>query len=165
MNDNQNPTADQPLVTHADLDAITSIERDYLGDDGPEDVMDLVHRLRAAAEADKPALPEGWVLSDIPGGSQRVLWHADGRLYLRTDCIGLVAHVDDYQEPPIPLTTAASLAPEGWHVDEDGEGRSTVWDANFDVVHPRRHQALTDPVFDVLAALVSAAQAERGETK
>lgn len=59
QDDNQKPTADQPLVTHEDLQAIEVLERKCADLNYHGRGADLLRRLRRAAEADKPALPEG----------------------------------------------------------------------------------------------------------
>ena len=50
-------------------------------------------------------------------------------------------------------------------MDEDGEGRPTVWDANDEPIVGKARNGNPSPVFDVLAALVAAAQAERGKSR
>ena len=159
-------TADQPLVTHADLGVLQHL-RIATGpdfeDEGDDRVSTLLDRLIAHAEADKPALPEGWVQVFNEHGHRETRWHyGEGRLGFSPER-GSVATTRDYSTVT-PLVTAASLVPEGWHVDEDGDGRPTVWDADDDPLLRRRwHES--DPAFDVLAALVTAAQAERGESR
>ena len=69
------------LVTHDDLDAIKVIERECANPTCSGEAADLLRRLRAAAEADAPPLPEGWVVHTNGLGTQRVYWHKDGVLY------------------------------------------------------------------------------------
>lgn len=163
--------ADQPLVTHADLKTLRQMQdksqshREWSM--GEIDAVDrLLDRLIREAEADKPALPEGWVLYSDGVMGMRVLWHFEGALYVRRDLsdrwqsdASLIAH------NLTPLATAASLVPEGWHVDEDGDGRPTVWDGDDEPIVGKAKNGNPSPVFDVLAAFVSAAQAERGESR
>lgn len=160
-------TADQPLVTHADLGRVAIIEQIMRRNGGagisPEawaEATLFVSHLRKAAEKDAPELPEGWVLVD---GLPR--WHdGKGGISFRPES---AAHlkVDDLDRDRLtPLATFSSVIPEGWHVDEDGEGRPTIWDADDRVILPRIQKSSTDPLFDVLAEAVRAAQAERGET-
>lgn len=162
------PTADQPLVTHEDLSALRKV-RDYLpskvtGDFETDAAVALVDSFIQAAEADKPALPEGWVLYADGIEGERVLWHHEGALYIDSD------RAECWQPfvPPgslTPLVTAASLAPEGWHVGEDVDGRPTIRDADERLLLSRTKNGDPSPIFDVLATLVSAAQAERGESR
>lgn len=67
-----------PIVTHADLERLRIIRHCL---DLPENVALLLERLIAAAEADAPPLPEGWVLYNTPLG-RRALWHEGGVLYI-----------------------------------------------------------------------------------
>ena len=68
-----------PVVTYADLMALHDLRATY--NPTPGDAIDkLLDRLIAAAEADRPPLPEGWVLHTTPAGSRAVFWHRDGYL-------------------------------------------------------------------------------------
>ena len=66
-----------PIVTHEDLDAIVALVNSPvlrgLDESTGESVLDLLRRLRAAAEADRPPLPEGWYLWDA-GGARSVVY-------------------------------------------------------------------------------------------
>lgn len=77
-----------PVVTYEDLAALREL-RDDLDRKGAlptGTALPLLDRLIAAAEADQPPLPEGWVLlTHHDGSSLRVLWHHDGDLYLNDD--------------------------------------------------------------------------------
>ena len=77
------------IVTHEDLSALrgireaaTSRDTYYPGDATSKfNPIALLDRLIAAAEADQPPLPEGWVLLDGDDGSKYPYWHEDNRLY------------------------------------------------------------------------------------
>lgn len=71
----------EKIVTHEDLDAIAMIERKCGNLPIEGRASDILRRLRAAAEADAPPLPEGWVLSVDNTGTHRVYWHEGGNLY------------------------------------------------------------------------------------
>ena len=47
----------------------------------PGDVRDMLDDLIAAAQADQPPLPEGWVVLDGSDGGQYAYWHKGNRLY------------------------------------------------------------------------------------
>lgn len=71
------------IVTHADLGDLLDL-RSHCADfdsDEAERKVEMLDRLIAAAEADAPPLPEGWVLHTTPAGSRAVFWHRDGYLY------------------------------------------------------------------------------------
>lgn len=147
------------IITHEDLEAL-ELMRDWA--EGYVPVEQIVARLIAAAEADKPALPEGWVLLNN-SGKHRVLWH-DGTGYLRAEQGGGAwSHIDECVGDLTPLATAASIAPEGVWVDADGAvlGEPAIIDGDDLILLRRRHGAIA---FDVLAALITAAQAERGQS-
>ena len=162
------PGADHPLVTHADLPSLTQMRGETPMDSTSERAR-LLDRLIQAAEADKPALPEGWVLLS-KNGSQFPYYYRDGLVYAAWPSNGhrIYALGDgDFQRDRLtPLVTAASLVPEGWHVDEDGERCLTLWSDRGDspAARLRRGTMAYPHVFDVLAAVVTAAQAERGES-
>ena len=89
------------IVTHEDLSALRGIREaatsltTYYPDDATAKLtpLALLDRLIAAAEADQPPLPEGWVLLRDHNGSHRALWHNDGVLFDRddsTDCRAIV---------------------------------------------------------------------------
>lgn len=42
--------------------------------------LDVVREFIAAAEADQPPLPEGWVVLELGGGTSRAYYHCDGHL-------------------------------------------------------------------------------------
>ena len=73
-------------VTYADLDAIAVIERECSALSCEGQAIELLRRLRAAAEADRPPLPEGWVVYDDGIQGARVYWHQDGDLYHSRSC-------------------------------------------------------------------------------
>ena len=76
------------IVTHADLDAIKVIERECASIPCSGEAADLLRRLRAAAEADQPPLPEGWVLlEDANGRGQIPYWHESGWLFSQRDSV------------------------------------------------------------------------------
>ena len=105
---------DKP-VTHEDLSVLRGL-RDRLT---PEDdyERDLLDRLIAAAEADAPPLPEGWVLLRFADGAQRVLWHHNGLLSvvyptrrpLSTDYFGTVEGRRERLTPLRPTVTEADV--------------------------------------------------------
>ena len=68
------------IVTHEDLPMLRGVRNRLSTAPGSE--RDLLDRLIAAAEADEPPLPEGWVVLTTPStGSKRILFHhPDGSL-------------------------------------------------------------------------------------
>ena len=76
------------LVTHADANTIEDARR-WISNvpvgqkavSGKARVLDLLDRLRVAAEADQPPLPEGWVLLEGEDGGLYPYWHMADRLY------------------------------------------------------------------------------------
>lgn len=60
------------------------------------------------------------------------------------------------------IPTAAALVPESWHIDEEATGSLTIWEEDE---RPLLFRLDAPEAFDVLAALIHAAQAERGETR
>lgn len=70
------------IVTHADLPTLQMM-RNCTGD-GAESAV-LLDRLIAAAEADAPPLPKGWVVYTDGDGGERVFWHRDGVLHFGRD--------------------------------------------------------------------------------
>lgn len=116
------------IVTRDDLPVLRDLRR--AGHDGEPEAA-LLDRLIAAAEADQPPLPEGWVLLRLADNSQRVLWHHDGRLsVLRTqtglwgDWFGDAEAKRDRLTPLRPTVTEADVervASERWReVDSPG---------------------------------------------
>src|SRR5699024_9219915 len=87
-----------------------------------KDEQRLLDRLIAAAEADAPPLPEGWVLLDTTKG-RRALWHEDGDLY-EHDMLGggvwaKVAEVDRRLLTPLrPTVTEADVEALARHLRE-----------------------------------------------
>lgn len=157
MNDNQNPSSDQPLVTHADrrdlLDLRATVE-DFDSDEAARKVA-LLDRLISAAEADKPALPEGWVLIR----DRVVHWHQDGCLYNNPISRFMTYNEVDVRDlikkdALIPLATAASLVPENMRVDERGY-----------IVYKTGGTVSTADLKAVVTDLLNAAEAERGESR
>ena len=73
---------------------------------------ELLDRLIAAAEADRPPLPEGWVLLRDHNGSHRALWHNDGVLFDRDDSTGCRAVVGSRVAPHDRLTPLRPPATE-----------------------------------------------------
>ena len=130
------------IVTHADLpviDTLASLRPSMFRDeDAYQAVSEFLARARAAAEADAPPLPEGWVLLNTTKG-RRALWHEDGDLY-EHDMLGggvwiKVAEVDRNRLTPLRptvteadveraaevgrqkfLSNATPAGPEGWVV-------------------------------------------------
>ena len=68
------------IVTHEDLPMLRKCRAACEDADGP--VALLFDRLIAAAEADRPPLPEGWVVYDTGNDGQTVYWHEAGRLFV-----------------------------------------------------------------------------------
>ena len=105
------------IVTHADLpviDTLASLRPSMFRDeDAYQAVSEFLARARAAAEADAPPLPEGWVLLNTTKG-RRALWHEDGDLY-EHDMLGggvwiKVAEVDRNRLTPLrPTVTEADV--------------------------------------------------------
>lgn len=151
-------STDDKIVTHEDLEDLRTLRQRAAGHGGAERIAD---RLIAAVEADKPALPEGWVLLNN-SGKHRVLWH-DGTGYLRAEQGGGAwSHIDECVGELTPLATAASLIPEHWTLDRKPglHGDPVIWAEN-DVV--LRKSLGYEAAFEALAGLVLAAQAERGQ--
>ena len=100
------------IVTHEDLSALRGIREaatspdTYYPDDATAKLtpLALLDRLIAAAEADQPPLPEGWVLLRDHNGSHRALWHNDGVLFDRDDSTGCRAVVGSRVAPHDRLT-------------------------------------------------------------
>lgn len=96
-------------------DRLPALRRMLDGSIIPAD-MDVVREFIAAAEADRPPLPEGWVLVEADGQSFPY-WHDDGHLYqgVTTDGAGtrhhdLCASYDrDHLTPLRPTVTAEDV--------------------------------------------------------
>ena len=76
-------------VTYEDLDAIAVIERECSALSCEGQAIELLRRLRAAAEADRPPLPEGWVLLRLEDEEYTALWHQDGMLWTTSSAMTL----------------------------------------------------------------------------
>ena len=98
------------LVTHDDLDTLRHIRAytiNSLGERG-----ELLDRLIAAAEADQPPLPEGWVLATFSDSGRQALYHRDGGFFIRDDetlPIPLTAEERDRLTPLRPTITAEDV--------------------------------------------------------
>ena len=66
------------IITHEDLDLLREMREQ--ADYGRIHQAPLLDRLIAAAEADAPPLPEGWVVYTYTDGAQSVFWHSAGEL-------------------------------------------------------------------------------------
>src|SRR5690606_39638419 len=77
------------VVTRQDLAILRRIRKE--GDRSPE-ADALLDRLIAAAEADAPPLPEGWVLHS-EGGHRHPYYHERGHIYASADVDGGCLHV------------------------------------------------------------------------
>lgn len=72
------------IVTHEDLPSLLQMRQEIPMDPTSQRAQ-ILDRLIAAAEADQPPLPEGWVLLRLADGTHRALWHEGGCLYLGPD--------------------------------------------------------------------------------
>lgn len=96
------------IVTHADLDAITVLDRvrprEYVSEDEYQVVAELLARLRAAAEADQPPLPEGWYSWRTDSNGNVHVWHdGNDRLWLYDSCKELFGYVTQHRDRLSPL--------------------------------------------------------------
>ncbi|MFK5691320.1 hypothetical protein ACI3EY_16805 [Ornithinimicrobium sp. LYQ92] len=67
------------IVRHEDLDVLRALRNGEAVN--TPDLDPILDRYIRAAEADKPALPEGWVLVRFESGNHGAYWHKDGNLY------------------------------------------------------------------------------------
>ncbi len=97
-----------PIVTHADL---PDFERLRFAVANRASERALLDRLIAAAKADAPPLPEGWVLAEVDDGSHRVLWRKGGVGYSFDDCAGNRYALEDFVSvtPLRPTVTEADV--------------------------------------------------------
>lgn len=99
------------LVTHEDLAVLRDLRNSEGFYDG--DAADaLLNRLIAAAEADVPPLPEGWVLATFGDGGRQPLYHRDGGFFIKDDGslpIPLTAEERDRLTPLRPTVTEADV--------------------------------------------------------
>ncbi len=97
----------EPIVTHADLDDLVHLREQAT----TSEQIVLLDRLIAAAKADAPPLPEGWVLVEADDGSHRVLWRKGGVGYLFDDCTGNRYTLEDFVSvtPLRPTVTEADV--------------------------------------------------------
>lgn len=117
------------IVTHEDLDLLREMREQ--ADYGRIHQAPLLDRLIAAAEADQPPLPEGWVLHTTPAGSRAVFWHRDGYLYQWDDD-------DDAVHPvqPFPSSTTVPLRPTVTEADVEKATEAWLSDLEMLGVHP-----------------------------
>ena len=109
------------IVTHEDRntldDAFRWIDGVPVGQEaicGKRRVLELLTRLIAAAEADQPPLPNGWVLLNLRGDDECTpLWHQDDTLWTtpsaRTVWSTNVAKYRDRLTPLRPTVTEADV--------------------------------------------------------
>lgn len=122
------------IVTRDDLAALRALRSDCSVFE--KDEQRLLDRLIAAAEADQPPLPEGWVLASISGMSFPY-WHSDGLLYqgitdddgtpmTKRDRVG--AHNREWITPLRPTVTEADVerAAEAHRADRLGLNRYRI---------------------------------------
>ena len=83
--------------------------------------LDKVDEFIAAAEADRPPLPEGWVTETRPDGSSRTVWHKDGvtSLWSNGDGETITGH-GSRLTPLRPTVTAAELHRAWMFLDDAG---------------------------------------------
>ena len=98
-------------VTYGDL-SVLRVARDETGDGA---VVALLDRLIAAAEADRPPLPEGWYLVSVTNQEgehvgNRMVFHADGSLYERDDRNWYYGALDTMRDRLTPLRPAVTEA-------------------------------------------------------
>lgn len=99
------------IVTHEDLAAIEALggaAREWSKQEAIA-VKSFLSRLRAAAKADAPPLPEGWAIRTHPNGDQEACYsHGDGTfsVWLPADDRSVKFHVGDW-----PHVTFTPLRP------------------------------------------------------
>lgn len=108
------------IVTHADRQPLADL-RQWIAHqpDHPwtdvrrSHLIDTLDRLIAAAEADAPPLPEGWVLHDDGLLGSRVFWHRGGDLYYQRECRDMwhrdITPIRKYLTPLRPTVTEADV--------------------------------------------------------
>ena len=101
--------SEEKLITYADLNALRGA-RGVFYDGTPR--ARLLDRLIAAAEADAPSLPEGWVLYTAHDGGRAVFWHRGGSVYQwdnTSDVYDYVSNDPDRFAPLRPTVTEADV--------------------------------------------------------
>ncbi len=116
-----------PIVTHADLHDLERLRRRLAVAFHNEEP--LLDRLIAAAKADAPPLPEGWVLAEADDGSHRVLWHKDGWLNLYSDRSDVYRSVDYFKSvtPLRPTVTEADFGHAAVAAWSKYNGNASTW--------------------------------------
>ena len=116
------------LVTHEDRLIIEDIFSASTPDDWTEEQKeasaDLYRRLIAAAEADQPPLPEGWVVESYPDGISRIVWHKGGATSMWSDGkYETVTGPGSRLTPLRPTVTEADVEKAALcYYDDDSEG-------------------------------------------
>jgi len=126
------------VITHADLDTLRQV-RTWCSQEAEALAAALLDRLIAAAEADQPPLPEGWVVLGMPTkGSRRILWHEAGCLYVGPNGHEHLGDVDAFDRrnrlSPLRPTISRADFDRAWetHKAEVGTVYGTALHAAFE---------------------------------
>ena len=148
-------------VTYADLDDLRFLRVAAETEPDQHPAILLVDRLIAAAEADRPPLPEGWVVYRGEYGGQAVYWHRNGALYEDTNDPGPWDYVEpnrDRLTPLRPTVTEADVerAAQALYVLQRGEWVSgkgitpggTPWGTSTEAAEHDRFLTLARAAFE-----------------
>ena len=112
--------SEEKVVTHADLYTLRRA-RGVFRDSTPQ--ARLLDRLIAAAEADPPPLPEGWVVERNPDGESRIVWHKDGVTSMWSDGTYETINARSSSITPLrPTVTEADVEKAAYAIFREREG-------------------------------------------